>query len=117
MLMNRANLPPTPTHDTARYNCRAEQDWGHSHFLDPAAAGVTLPRMPRTARKAAGGVVYHVLNRSNGRQRLFHKPADYDAFVALLAGVKRGEGRGSGVLPGLAERLLTPFFGPDPLLW
>jgi putative transposase len=44
--------------------------------------------MPRTARKAAGGVVYHVLNRGNGRQRLFHKPADYDAFVALLAGVK-----------------------------
>ena len=51
--------------------------------------------MPRTARKAAGGVVYHVLNRGNGRQRLFHKPADYDAFVALLAEVK-------GAVPGVS---------------
>jgi len=44
--------------------------------------------MPRSARKSAGGVVYHVLNRGNGRQRLFHKPGDYDAFVELLADVK-----------------------------
>ena len=34
-------------------------------------------------------MVYHALNRGNGRQRLFHRPADYDAFVALLAEVKR----------------------------
>ena len=47
--------------------------------------------MPRTARAAAGGVVYHVLNRGNGRQRLFHKPGDYDAFVSLLADVKAAE--------------------------
>ena len=45
--------------------------------------------MPRTARKALGGVVYHVLNRGNGRQRLFSTPRDYDAFVTLLAGVKK----------------------------
>ena len=45
--------------------------------------------MPRTARKSAGGVVYHCLNRGNGRQLLFHKPADYDAFLALLAEVKK----------------------------
>ena len=45
--------------------------------------------MPRTARKSLGGVIYHVLNRGNGRQRLFHKPADYVAFVALLAQVKQ----------------------------
>jgi putative transposase len=30
-----------------------------------------------------------VLDRGNGRQRLFHKPADYDAFVALLGQVKQ----------------------------
>ena len=40
--------------------------------------------MPRTARIAPGGLVYHVLNRGNGRRRLFHKDADYDAFVELL---------------------------------
>jgi putative transposase len=29
-------------------------------------------------------VIYHVINRGNGRQRIFHKPQDYAAFVALL---------------------------------
>ncbi len=28
---------------------------------------------------------YHVLNRGNGRTDLFHKPADFDAFVKVLA--------------------------------
>ncbi len=40
--------------------------------------------MPRTARAAVGGVVYHVINRGNGRMRIFHKPADYDAYVKIL---------------------------------
>lgn len=29
-------------------------------------------------------MLQHVLNRGNGRMRLFHKPADYQAFVDLL---------------------------------
>jgi putative transposase len=41
--------------------------------------------MPRVGRHAPAGVIFHVLNRGNGRQKLFHKPADYDAFVKLLA--------------------------------
>lgn len=40
--------------------------------------------MPRTARSAAGGVCYHVLNRGNGRAKVFHKDEDYAAFVDLL---------------------------------
>jgi putative transposase len=40
--------------------------------------------MGRMRRKVAGGVVYHALNRGNGRARIFHKPGDYDAFVRLL---------------------------------
>jgi putative transposase len=40
--------------------------------------------MPRTARAAVGGVVYHVLNRGNGRMRVFREPDDYRAFVQLL---------------------------------
>ncbi|HMB95961.1 MAG TPA: transposase, partial [Tepidisphaeraceae bacterium] len=40
--------------------------------------------MPRTARAAIGGCVYHVLNRGNNRQRIFRKPADFAAFVQLL---------------------------------
>ena len=41
--------------------------------------------MPRTARAIEGGLIYHVMNRGNGRMRLFHKPADYDAFERVLA--------------------------------
>ncbi|MDP9172413.1 MAG: transposase [Planctomycetota bacterium] len=29
-------------------------------------------------------MIYHVLNRGNGRTRIFHKPEDYDAFLKLL---------------------------------
>lgn len=41
--------------------------------------------MPRTARSTKAGVVYHVLNRGNGRMRLFHKAGDYAAFERVLA--------------------------------
>ncbi len=40
--------------------------------------------MGRAKRIAAGGIVYHVLNRANRRTRIFHKPRDYDAFIKLL---------------------------------
>jgi putative transposase len=40
--------------------------------------------MPRAARYAPGGLVYQVLNRGVGRQRLFEKPADYAAFQRVL---------------------------------
>ena len=41
--------------------------------------------MPRTARAIESGGIYHVLNRGNARVDLFHKPADFDAFEAILA--------------------------------
>ena len=40
--------------------------------------------MSRTARASAGGLCYHVLNRGNARQEVFHKPDDYAAFARLL---------------------------------
>ena len=40
--------------------------------------------MPRTARASVGSVCYHVLNRGNGRQEVFHKADDYTAFLNLL---------------------------------
>ena len=43
--------------------------------------------MPRRARAILGGYVYHVLNRANGRLRLFRKEADFAAFESLLAQV------------------------------
>ena len=36
-------------------------------------------------RFAAGGYVYHVLNRANGRLPLFHKDGDYAAWEHILA--------------------------------
>ncbi len=49
--------------------------------------------MPRTARAAVGGVVYHVINRGNGRSRIFHKPADYGAYVKILIeGLEKDKG-------------------------
>jgi len=46
--------------------------------------------MPRTARAVEAGTVFHVLNRGNGRQRLFRKDADFAAFERVLAeGLKR----------------------------
>ncbi len=40
--------------------------------------------MPRAARKAPGGQVYHVLNRSVGRMHLFGKNADFEAFQRVM---------------------------------
>jgi putative transposase len=40
--------------------------------------------MPRTARASRGGFVYHVINRGNARQKVFHKDGDYEAFVRLM---------------------------------
>jgi putative transposase len=41
--------------------------------------------MPRPKRIAKGNIVYHVLNRANGRLRIFKKPADFEAFEQILA--------------------------------
>lgn len=40
--------------------------------------------MPRIARASAGNVCYHVLNRGNARNEVFHKAGDYGAFLRLL---------------------------------
>ena len=41
--------------------------------------------MPRRKRKNLGNIVYHVLNRANGRLRLFKKAGDFEAFERVLA--------------------------------
>ncbi|MCE9530725.1 MAG: transposase [Planctomycetes bacterium] len=41
--------------------------------------------MPRIARASVGGICYHVINRGNGRQRVFHKDEDYEAFLKAMA--------------------------------
>ena len=41
--------------------------------------------MGRPRRIALGGFIYHVLNRGNGRLPIFHKDADYQAFLDVVA--------------------------------
>jgi putative transposase len=41
--------------------------------------------MPRRGRQAPGGIVYHALNRAVARLPLFEKPADYAAFLRVVA--------------------------------
>ena len=40
--------------------------------------------MPRSARISAGGYIYHVINRGNGRARVFHDEGDYASFATLM---------------------------------
>jgi putative transposase len=40
--------------------------------------------MPRRARTLIGGYAYHVLNRANGRLRVFRKDADFAAFEQIV---------------------------------
>ena len=44
--------------------------------------------MPRNARVDVGGEVYHVINRANGRLRIFNKDEDYQLFEQLLLETK-----------------------------
>ncbi len=69
----RAKKPKEPKGDAALF------------ALDPAAGPRYPPGMPRTARAAPGGFVYHALNRAVARRPLFQKGGDYDAFERVLA--------------------------------
>ena len=40
--------------------------------------------MPRPTRTTPAGYCYHVFNRGNARERVFHKDADFEAFRRLL---------------------------------
>jgi putative transposase len=40
--------------------------------------------MPRVARGLVDGFTYHILNRGNGKQVVFHKEKDYAAFLTLM---------------------------------
>lgn len=41
--------------------------------------------MPRRKRVDEAGAIYHALNRGNGRQTIFHKDEDYEAFLRTLS--------------------------------
>ncbi|TSC62863.1 MAG: putative transposase [Parcubacteria group bacterium Gr01-1014_48] len=41
--------------------------------------------MPRIARVAVGNMLYHVINRANGRAQIFYTDNDYQHFESILA--------------------------------
>lgn len=45
--------------------------------------------MPRIQRGLGDNVVYHVINRGNGRQEVFHEEKDYEAFMQLMQEAKK----------------------------
>ena len=45
--------------------------------------------MPRTARRAPGGQIYHVLTRSVGKIHLFGQDADFEAFQRVMVEAHR----------------------------
>ncbi|KAF0145271.1 MAG: hypothetical protein FD156_1102 [Nitrospirae bacterium] len=44
--------------------------------------------MPRVVRGLADNYVYHIINRGNGRQEVFHKEKDYEAFIDIMKEAK-----------------------------
>lgn len=44
--------------------------------------------MPRSKRIAKGNIVYHVLNRGNGRLGIFKKARDFEAFEEIISYVR-----------------------------
>ena len=53
-------------------------------MLDRGGGVCYIAGMPRRARSIVGGYACHVLNRANGRLRLFKKDADFAAFEEIL---------------------------------
>ena len=44
--------------------------------------------MPRPLRPIDDGLIYHVIDRGNNRQDIFHKPGDFEAFLQAMADLK-----------------------------
>src|SRR5438045_1650891 len=44
--------------------------------------------MPRPMRPIDDGLIYHVINRGNNRQKVFLKPGDFEAFLTSLRDLK-----------------------------
>lgn len=61
--------------------------------------------MPRVARIAPGGVIFHVLNRGNARRQVFEHDGDYEALERVI--VETAE--------RIAIRLLALLYHAEPL--
>ena len=72
--------------------------------------------MPRITRGIADSFVYHILNRGNGKQKVFHKDKDYEAFIHLM---KEAKERYSVklfaycLMPNHFHMVVKPIYGKD----
>jgi len=72
--------------------------------------------MPRTARIAPGGMVFHVLNRANAGARIFHKVGDYQAFLGITKDTAREVSMrilAYGIMPNHWHMVLWPLEDGD----
>lgn len=47
-----------------------------------------MQEMPGVVRGLADNFIYHIINRGNGRQEVFHKGKDYEAFIEIMKEAK-----------------------------
>jgi len=76
--------------------------------------------MPRTGRFIVADYCYHVINRGNKKARVFHEPADYEQFQAL---VYRAQERlrlpilAACLMPNHFHLVVRPAFADDVGRW
>jgi putative transposase len=49
--------------------------------------------MPRVKRGLSDGLIYHVLNRGNGKKEIFHKEKDFWVFIELIKEAKKDKSK------------------------
>jgi putative transposase len=76
--------------------------------------------MPRPPRQIHAGECYHILNRANRKAEVFHEPADYAAFIALI---ERAQQRikvplfAYCLMPNHLHLVIRPNGGEDVIRW
>jgi hypothetical protein len=66
-----------------------KQEWGINGTVTIVSLNLWYNiSMPRLARVDVGGEIYHVINRTNGRLRIFNGKKDYLFFEKLLLDAK-----------------------------
>ena len=76
--------------------------------------------MPRIARGLVDGFIYHVLNRGNGGEEVFHKEQDYKAFINLMKEAKERyplEILAYCLMPNHFHLVVLPIHGKDLSRW
>ena len=76
--------------------------------------------MPRTARFIVADYCYHLINRGNQKARVFHEPADYEQFLALLQLAQRRIHLpllAACLMPNHLHLVIQPHAAPDISRW